>query len=56
MPVRADMLNGLGVCHGGVVFTLADSAMAFSSNSFNHLAVATQAEIDWLAPAREGPC
>ncbi len=54
MTVREDMVNGLGVGHGGLVFTLADSAMAFASNSFNHQAVATQAEIDWLAPARAG--
>lgn len=54
MTVREDMVNGLGVGHGGLVFTLADSAMAFASNSFNHRAVATQAEIDWLAPVRAG--
>lgn len=54
MTVRDDMVNGLGVGHGGLVFTLADSAMAFASNSFNRQAVATQAEIDWLAPARAG--
>jgi acyl-CoA thioesterase len=54
MEVRPEMVNGLGVCHGGVVFTLADSAMAYSSNSFNLRALATQAEIDWLAPALVG--
>ena len=54
MPVRDDMVNGLGVGHGGLVFALADSAMAFSSNSSNDRAVATQAEIDWLAPVRTG--
>ena len=54
MPVRADMVNGLGVGHGGLVFALADSAMAFCSNSSNRRSVATQAEIDWLAPVRAG--
>lgn len=54
MTVRPDMVNGLDVCHGGVVFTLADSAMAYSSNSFNRRAVATQAEVDWVAPGRVG--
>lgn len=54
MTVRDDMVNGLGVGHGGLVFTLADSAMAFASNSHNLRAVATQAEIDWLAPVRAG--
>jgi acyl-CoA thioesterase len=32
MPVRSDMVNGLGLCHGGFIFTLADSAMAFAAN------------------------
>ena len=54
MAVRHDMLNGLGLGHGGLVFTLADSAMAFCSNSSNRRSVATQAEIDWLAPVQEG--
>lgn len=54
MVVRPDMVNGLGICHGGLVFTLADSAMAFASNSSNAVAVAATAHIDWLSPAREG--
>lgn len=54
MQVRADMCNGLGVIHGGMTFLLADSAMAFASNSDNDAAFATSAEIDWLAPARAG--
>ena len=54
MVVRPDMVNGLGICHGGLVFTLADSAMAFASNSQNQVAVAATAHIDWLSPAREG--
>jgi acyl-CoA thioesterase len=54
MEIRSDMVNGLDVGHGGLVFTLADSAMAYSSNSTNQRSVATQAEIDWLAPARVG--
>ena len=54
MVVRPDMVNGLGICHGGLVFTLADSAMAFASNSQNQSAVAATAHIDWLSPAREG--
>lgn len=54
MEVRPDMLNGLGVGHGGLVFTLADSAMAYSSNAANLQSVATQAEIDWLAPVTAG--
>lgn len=54
MAVRPDMVNGLDVCHGGLIFSLADSAMAFSSNSFNRYAVATNAEIDWINPGRVG--
>jgi acyl-CoA thioesterase len=54
MKVRPDMCNGLAVIHGGMTFLLADSAMAFASNSENDRAFATSASIDWLAPARAG--
>jgi len=54
MTVRGDMVNGLDICHGGLIFSLADSAMAFATNSYNDYAVATNAEIDWVAPARRG--
>jgi acyl-CoA thioesterase len=48
------MVNGLELCHGGLIFTLADSAMAFASNHPGTRAVSTHAEIDWLAPGRRG--
>lgn len=51
MPVRANMLNGHGVCHGGFIFALADSAFAFACNSHNHNAVASGARIEYVAPA-----
>lgn len=54
MTVRSDMVNGLGVCHGGLLFTLADTAMAFASNAYGEAAFAIHAEIDWLLPTREG--
>ncbi|MEM9038599.1 MAG: hydroxyphenylacetyl-CoA thioesterase PaaI [Actinomycetota bacterium] len=54
MVVRDDMVNGLDVCHGGFVFTLADSAMAFASMGGNHASLASSATIDWLAPAFRG--
>jgi acyl-CoA thioesterase len=54
MRVRADMVNGHNICHGGFVFTLADSAFAFACNSYNHVAVAAGASIEFLAPAQEG--
>jgi acyl-CoA thioesterase len=54
MRVRADMLNGMGICHGGLITTLADSAFAFACNAGNELTVAASLAIDFLAPAREG--
>ncbi|MBV9724154.1 MAG: hydroxyphenylacetyl-CoA thioesterase PaaI [Gammaproteobacteria bacterium] len=54
MRVRADMVNGHGLCHGGIVFALADSAFAFACNSHNESTVAAAASIDFLAGAREG--
>jgi acyl-CoA thioesterase len=54
MRVRADMVNGHGVCHGGLVFALGDSAFAFACNSYNESTVAAAAAIDFLAAAREG--
>jgi acyl-CoA thioesterase len=54
MRVRADMLNGHDICHGGFIFTLADSAFAFACNSYNQVTVASGCAIDFIAPAREG--
>jgi len=54
MAVRADMLNGHAICHGGFIFTLADSAFAFACNSYNLNTVASGCAIEFLAPAREG--
>jgi acyl-CoA thioesterase len=54
MTVREDMVNGHGICHGGFIFTLADSCFAFACNSHNRVTVAQSASIDFLAPARLG--
>jgi acyl-CoA thioesterase len=54
MTVRADMLNGHAICHGGFIFSLADSAFAFACNSYNLTTVASGCSIDFVAPAREG--
>jgi acyl-CoA thioesterase len=54
MTVRADMLNGHAICHGGFIFTLCDSAFAYACNSYNLNTVASSCSIDFLAPAREG--
>jgi acyl-CoA thioesterase len=53
MTVRADMLNGHATCHGGFIFTLADSAFAFACNSANLTTVASGCCIDFITPARE---
>lgn len=52
MKVREDMLNGHRICHGGFIFSLADSAFAFSCNSYNEITVAAGVLIDFLAPAQ----
>jgi acyl-CoA thioesterase len=54
MPVRSDMLNGHGICHGGMIFTLADSAFAFACNTYNIRTVAQQNQITYLAPGHLG--
>lgn len=54
MTVRADMLNGFGVCHGGVTFSLADSALAFASNTHGRVTMSVENAIGYPAPAREG--
>ena len=54
MHVRSDMVNGHAICHGGLVFTLADSAFAFACNSYNFNTVAAGCSIEFLAPGREG--
>ena len=54
MTVRPDMVNGHGMCHGGIVFTLADSAFAFACNSHGEPMVAAGAGIEFLAPTPLG--
>jgi len=54
MVVRADMLNGHGFAHGGMIFALADSAFAYVCNGANHASMAAQASIVFLDKVREG--
>ncbi|MGH6871488.1 MAG: hydroxyphenylacetyl-CoA thioesterase PaaI [Rhizomicrobium sp.] len=54
MTVRRDMLNGKSMAHGGMIFTLADTAFAYACNSRNLNTVAQSATIAFLAPGREG--
>jgi len=54
MRIRPDMVNGHRICHGGLIFALADSAFAFACNSYGDNTVAAGAAIEFLAPGREG--
>ena len=54
MTVREPMLNGHKICHGGLIFTLADSTFAFACNSRNLVTVAAGASIEFLKPAHLG--
>src|SRR5436305_1434559 len=54
MRIRADMLNGHGTAHGGMIFALADSAFAYACNGRNLKSVAAHASIAFLDAAREG--
>jgi len=54
MTVREHMLNGHDVCHGGFIFTLADSCFSYACNSHNNSTLAAGARIDFLAPAASG--
>lgn len=50
MIVRSQMINGLGIVHGGIAFSLADSAFAFACNNRNNLSVALDTSINFLKP------
>lgn len=54
MRVRAEMLNGFGIAHGGVTFALADSAFAFACNSHASISVALENVMSYPNAAREG--
>lgn len=54
MVVRDDMVNGHDICHGGLIFTLADTAFAYACNSHNLVTVAQHCTITFLAPAKKG--
>lgn len=50
MTIRPEMINGLGIIHGGVTFSFADSAFAFACNNRNNLSVALDTSINFLKP------
>ena len=54
MTTREEMLNGFGVCHGGIVYSLADSALAFASNTCGRVAVSIETGISHTAPIHPG--
>lgn len=54
MTIRPEMTNGHGICHGGFIFTLADSAFAFACNTYNQRTVAQHCAVTFLQPGRRG--
>ena len=54
MVVRKEMINGLGVVHGGIAFSLGDSAFAFACNNRNNLSVALDTSINFIKPVQPG--
>ena len=54
MLIRDDMVNGLDVCHGGLVFALADTAFAFACNAYNNQSFAASCQIEFMRPASLG--
>ena len=54
MVIRDDMVNGLSVCHGGLVFALADTAFAFACNAYNNQSFAASCQIEFMRPAKLG--
>jgi len=54
MKIRPDMINGAGICHGGMITMLADAAFAFACNSYNKVTLATGITVDFITPANQG--
>ena len=54
MPVKNEMLNGHGICHGGFIFTLADTAFACASNTRNDVNLAQKCSIEYKQPGKAG--
>ncbi|CUX56965.1 hydroxyphenylacetyl-CoA thioesterase PaaI [Rhizobium oryzihabitans] len=54
MTIAETMTNGHGTCHGGYIFTLADSAFAFACNTYNQRTVAQHCSVTYIAPAFKG--
>ena len=54
MTIGDDMVNAFGICHGGMIFALADTAFAYASNTEDQITVASACHVDFIAPGRVG--
>lgn len=54
MPIRQDMINGMNICHGGMISALADTALAFACNTENILSIVSSFTIEFILPAQQG--
>jgi acyl-CoA thioesterase len=54
MVIKKEMTNGFGIAHGGIIFSLADSSLAFASNSYGRRSVSIEASISWTESLKEG--
>jgi acyl-CoA thioesterase len=54
MTIREEMINGFGIVHGGIAFSLSDSAFAFACNNRNNLSVALDTSINFMKPSHQG--
>ena len=54
LKIKQQHINGHGICHGGIIFTLSDSAFAFACNSLNVASVAQHANVTFIKPAKLG--
>jgi len=54
MTVRKEMMNGFGIAHGGIAFSVADSALAFASNSRNRKSLVVNTSVSFIKPVNEG--
>lgn len=54
MTLRPEMMNGFGITHGGIAFSFADSALAFSCNNRNNFSVAQDTSINFMKPSKAG--
>lgn len=54
MPIRQDMINGMNICHGGIISALADTALAFACNTENILSIVSSFTMEFILPVQQG--